>query len=397
MTEVSDGSRDPTENAWESRLRLGTIRWIALQYGFCFVVNGVSVVLWMVFSETSSTPFSRMIVAPFEFQQFMSSLYLLASLHAVIFALRRLAPKWLSQLEVGFVGFGDTPDTWSAEQRLDTLFRLPEDRRASYVRLGLLKTLDDRIALLRRRATTVLVVIGLALISTVLIVVFAGRLTSLDAAAISNTDRLSSELDRLEAKLAQLTQVKSLAAIVRSAPGTLTADDAQKMLDFVKSAVGTYSIGSSSKVSVPPDPDTLFAAISSTEKRLDETNKLLQDAWAREINSERGYNDWRNIVATAITRVGVVLIIVFLVQILMGLYRYNTRLSTYYASRKDIINIWSGNLADLPKLGALFAAPKVDFGRDPRHPLEDIIRAVSENMPSIRKKVMSDKPETPLP
>ena len=151
------------------------------------------------------------------------------------------------------------------------------------------------------------------------------------------------------------------------------------MLEFIKSRSGTFAAGGNTVI--PTDPEDLLRAISLNEKRIEETDKLLFDAWTREISSERGFNDWRNITATAITRVGVVLIIVFLVQILMGLYRYNTRLITFYASRKDIVNLWNGNLADLPKLTLTFNSPRVDFGKEPKHPLEEIIRAIGEKMP----------------
>ena len=51
---------------------------------------------------------------------------------------------------------------------------------------------------------------------------------------------------------------------------------------------------------------------------------------------------------------------------------------TYYASRQDVLALWSGSLADLPALSGAFDHPKVDFGKESRHPLQDIIRAVGD-------------------
>jgi hypothetical protein len=65
----------------------------------------------------------------------------------------------------------------------------------------------------------------------------------------------------------------------------------------------------------------------------------------------------------------------FLVQILMGLYRYNTRLITYYNSRRDLLSLWEGKAEGLKALDQVLAPPKIDFGKEPKHPLEDIIRA----------------------
>src|SRR5262249_16757744 len=111
-------------------------------------------------------------------------------------------------------------------------------------------------------------------------------------------------------------------------------------------------------------------------------NELLDTAWAKEINLEHGYNDWKYIVATAITRVGVVLIIVYLVQILMGLYRYNMRLTTYYNSKRDLLKIWDGDLESLKRLDDTLGPPKFDFGKEPKHPLEDILKAAGSKMSS---------------
>ena len=69
---------------------------------------------------------------------------------------------------------------------------------------------------------------------------------------------------------------------------------------------------------------------------------LLHEAWEKELLSQRGYSDSRYIIATAITRIGVVLVIIFLAQVLIGLYRYNTRLITFYNSRRDLLQVWDG-------------------------------------------------------
>jgi hypothetical protein len=120
--------------------------------------------------------------------------------------------------------------------------------------------------------------------------------------------------------------------------------------------------------------------------------ELIDQAWKKDLESEHGYSDWRYIVATAITRVGVVLIIVFLVQILMGLYRYNTRLMTYYNSRRDLIALWEGKAEGLKVLDHVLSPPNIDFGKDPKHPLEDIIRAVAATVAGRGKAKQETKP-----
>jgi hypothetical protein len=43
--------------------------------------------------------------------------------------------------------------------------------------------------------------------------------------------------------------------------------------------------------------------IGEQNKRLEKLYELLDAAWTKELGSERGYSDWKYIVATAITRV----------------------------------------------------------------------------------------------
>lgn len=361
----------------------GNIGRLTLLFAFIAFVYAVAVALWFIirtpFFEWDSRFINNLLSAPFAFEQLQISACILISAIMTVCILRRYAPRLLNELRIGTGSLSLTHQSPTVEERLSDWSKIPDDRKSLVTRLLLSDVINDRIVMLRRRATAILIVIALALMATVLVVIFAGRLTSLDAAAVSNTDRLNSELERLEARSALLSQSKSLLALVVKPDAPAVAAEAQRMLEFIKSRSGTFAAGGNTVI--PTDPEDLLRAISLNEKRIEETDKLLFDAWTREISSERGFNDWRNITATAITRVGVVLIIVFLVQILMGLYRYNTRLITFYASRKDIVNLWNGNLADLPKLTLTFNSPRVDFGKEPKHPLEEIIRAIGEKMP----------------
>ena len=74
------------------------------------------------------------------------------------------------------------------------------------------------------------------------------------------------------------------------------------------------------------------------------------------------------------------LIIIYLVQILIGLYRYNTRLATYYSAKQDVLGLWDGNPTSLKRLDEIMGSPKFDFGKEPRHPLEDLLKAAGSKM-----------------
>ena len=118
--------------------------------------------------------------------------------------------------------------------------------------------------------------------------------------------------------------------------------------------------------------------------------RLLDESWRLDLTSAKGYNDTRYIIATAITRVGVVLIIVYLVQVLISLFRYNSRLITFYNARRDVLMLWDGKPEHVDPLRGMME-PKFDFGREPKHPIEDIIKQVVDKIPT-GPTTKSDKP-----
>jgi hypothetical protein len=253
---------------------------------------------------------------------------------------------------------------------------LGSERIGNLDRLLVMAEIDGRIRRLQKRTNVILLAIGCALIAAAFIVVFAGRLTSLDAAAVSNIDRLKVEIEAVRGRLNTHYSAQAWREALQEAKKNGVAAEVEKLEKQMPLLAKEYAgLGS---------PKAVATFIEAEEKRLARLGDLLlEDGWKRELNAERGYNDWKYIVATAITRIGVVVIIVYLVQILMGLYRYNTRMIAYYNSRRDMLTIWKGDAAVLKELDSVMAAPKVDFGREPKHPLEDILKAVSSKMQQV--------------
>ena len=66
----------------------------------------------------------------------------------------------------------------------------------------------------------------------------------------------------------------------------------------------------------------------------------------------------------------------------MGLYRYNMRLATYYNAKRDVLTLWDGTPASLKHLDEIIGPPKFDFGKEPKHPLEDILKAAGSKIGS---------------
>ena len=69
-------------------------------------------------------------------------------------------------------------------------------------------------------------------------------------------------------------------------------------------------------------------------------------------------------------KVSVAGLLIFLVQILIQLYRYNSLLIVFYSARRYAIIMSGGDLSATEKWEAVFAPTNLDFGRDPRHPFQ---------------------------
>jgi|GEM_PF-1065388 hypothetical protein len=79
---------------------------------------------------------------------------------------------------------------------------------------------------------------------------------------------------------------------------------------------------------------------------------------------------------STILRIGVIGMLVFLTQILISLYRYNSRLIAFYGSRRDALILADRQTllnVGVEKLSIMLLPSNFDFGREPRHPLQEMI------------------------
>ena len=80
--------------------------------------------------------------------------------------------------------------------------------------------------------------------------------------------------------------------------------------------------------------------------------------------------------ASGLTHFGILVIVVFLVQILVGVYRYSQRLSTFYAARADALVAAVDRKTDLGGWGPTFLPDTIDFGRQPTTPAQYVVDTV---------------------
>ncbi len=81
-----------------------------------------------------------------------------------------------------------------------------------------------------------------------------------------------------------------------------------------------------------------------------------------------------SVIATSITRVGAVLLAVFMMQILLSFYRYYMRLTNFYGSKIVVGRaLEQDDKQGLKSLIDSLSIDGIDFGKEPQAPIEKII------------------------
>ena len=86
------------------------------------------------------------------------------------------------------------------------------------------------------------------------------------------------------------------------------------------------------------------------------------------------------IIATSITRVGAVLLSVFMMQILLGFFRYFIRLTNYYGAKVVAVKSLSeGDLGTLAEIIKSVSSENINFGKEPQMPFNKVFELLKAN------------------
>jgi hypothetical protein len=143
-------------------------------------------------------------------------------------------------------------------------------------RIRTLIAIDGRISVLRTRAGLMLISIGLLLVASILVIIFAGSLTSLDVSAVNDIDKLDTVINNLESKVTLISNVHDLLAereAAQQAQQSDRAQAAQKKLDGL--------LQSSSYDGVPRALPEVNELLSTEYARIDDFKSLLKEAWEK--------------------------------------------------------------------------------------------------------------------
>lgn len=301
--------------------------------------------------------------------------------------------------------------------------------------------LQQSIAETKARAGWILRLIMLLLVAGVLVIVFAGRITSLDLVASDAASSIERELatlnnrrDRLEKSNQDLFERQNLrmtaleAAQINLEISTQTGEidisnsEIGKFLvsfqenlefrDYIISSFGTMpdflELVRASEVALERDGVDISedlqleivrkSALSYFQSIVREVRKdnnlalrnagqVLKDnerrAKIQELIDEEtqkrieaiaspGEQSSSFLVASAITRFGIVAIIIYIIQVLVALYRYNMRLASFYGSRLKAVIQGQNKDSSIDFFAKLFDTAQINFGKDISGPTQDI-------------------------
>ena len=239
---------------------------------------------------------------------------------------------------------------------------LPDNRAAAVIEYY------RRASELMARANVVMWIIVSVLLFTGVFIVVAGKIAQLGVVKVDHLARMEAGLDSLVGR----------------------RDDVQRMIYSIlgqRERAGTSEEKQGLSVEVERLQRDLMRPLSERigrhEEQVLQAQRLQVEQQAKVGQGGTALADvvadpWL-LVAASLTRIGVLVVAIFLVQILLNLYRYNMRVAAYYLAHADALL-----LVDLSasKLRALHSSlwPNVGYGRTPATVMERVAGAVNDRL-----------------
>ena len=251
------------------------------------------------------------------------------------------------------------------------------------LRYELAKDLRNRAAQMRRFSFFALAGIAALLVVAVNVILFAGFIANLGV-GVTGPERIQQLLDSETLALASVqTRLRDLDARLQ-----------REEVDFHRGNIKTRAnIRSLDDSNITDESRILFrktntyrdylvrksnlervggAHARSVEGILEERTEYLRKAIQDDFGSAKQADNLNLLIASGITRFGILFIMLFIVQVLVNLYRYTMRLSAYYLSQADALLLAEDNGEGLMKVVPVFSPQNVDFGKVPVTPAQSL-------------------------
>ena len=124
----------------------------------------------------------------------------------------------------------------------------------------------------------------------------------------------------------------------------------------------------------------LYENVSERKTLLMKELETLQSRRLEELKLRSGSQAIEGVIATSITRIGAVLLAVFMMQILLSFYRYYMRLTNFYGSKMVAARVLDEEDADgLNMFIESLSIDGIDFGKEPQPPIDKVIELLRAN------------------
>ena len=125
----------------------------------------------------------------------------------------------------------------------------------------------------------------------------------------------------------------------------------------------------------------LSAKLDHIEKKIEkaiQTAEKILEVMPEEQKQKKDLDN-RISIFSMITRVSAGILLIFLVQILVKMYRYNVRLAAFYEARADALQLASNlNSLAVERAAKLLSPEAIDFGEMPEPPSKQVIELVKQ-------------------
>ena len=247
---------------------------------------------------------------------------------------------------------------------------------------------------MRRLSIQTLIIVGALIILAAMVVLFAGFITSIDIRGVSPVqkaqDYLATARDSEQRALEQLQVVEAFQRMKRE-PG----EHPERLIEALREGrfIDDLRHWGISDLSLQ-DPEKLVSyrkdGLERARANRKAMEKLVIDAQSADVFGDRSVtysddattqqneiasgNTTEALIAAGITRFGIVILIMFLAQALINLYRYALRLSAFYRTRALMLILTGGDPTQMQEAVKSLSPDHLYLGREPKSSIDDVVK-----------------------
>ena len=241
----------------------------------------------------------------------------------------------------------------------------------------------NRATKLRRNAGFIIAIIIVVLIAGILAFILAGTLASSESsqAIISQRqNRFSFLQDKINAVNKSISDNQEEAKNLQRKVEQETPNQ--------NSNSGQWSLVSQLQNRLSKAEDKDKKLVEYLEKLEQQQLSLTEDSnSANDQAKSVSGNSYSILISAITTRIGSIVLLLFLVRILAPLYRYNIRLAAYFDARADALTLIHLNNSDFfQKLTASLSPEDIDFGESPVSPSQEMLDFIKQVLTSQKEK-----------